>query len=134
MAEAPTREEWLRLAVLRLHGLPGLDDYVPAWSMFVGPGRWVMGSENQIGWTLLDVDGYTILIDPKLEDPAEVLAVLAHELCHVCVGVDLGHNGAFRTLWRAVGFEGKPTEVSCSEELSNRLDALAASLGPYPPA
>ena len=73
-----------------------------------------------------------IFISPKLSDALRVLDVLAHELIHAIDDCQNGHKGAFRTMAKAIGLEGKMTSTTASPELLERLTAISEFLGEYP--
>jgi len=73
-----------------------------------------------------------IFISPYLEDPAEVLATLVHEMCHAAVGVQVGHKGIFRKMALRVGLTGKMTATQAGDELKGKLARVIDRLGPYP--
>ena len=73
-------------------------------------------------------------ISPILSDSVRVLDVLTHELVHHCVGVEHGHKAPFARLAKAVGLTGKMTATVAGPELTERLNAIAEKLGPYPHA
>ena len=73
-----------------------------------------------------------IFISPKLSDALKVLDVLAHELIHAIDDCKSGHKGAFRTMAKAIGLEGKMTATTASPELIERLNAISEFLGEYP--
>lgn len=75
-----------------------------------------------------------IMISMTLDDPVEVLAVLAHELVHVTVGIDCGHRGPFKQVATKIGLEGKMTATVAGAELKKKLVEMADHLGPYPHA
>jgi hypothetical protein len=75
-----------------------------------------------------------IFINPILAEPAQVIAVLIHELIHVFAGVQAGHKGEFARIARAVGLEGKLTATVAGAELQAKIDAIVAQLGAYPHA
>ncbi len=75
---------------------------------------------------------FEIFISPALDKPAEVLAVLVHELVHVAVGLECGHKGRFPMYARSVGLEGRMTATYPSDPLRERLNDLAGKLGKYP--
>lgn len=52
-----------------------------------------------------------VFISPKLEDPARVLGILTHELAHAVDDCEHGHKKAFTAIARALGCEGKPTQM-----------------------
>lgn len=47
-----------------------------------------------------------IFIKPDQDNTVKVGGILAHELVHAAVGVKEGHKGRFRTVCKALGFEG----------------------------
>lgn len=59
-----------------------------------------------------------IFISPKLEDPARVIGVLAHELMHAVDDCVNGHKAGFTALCRSFGFEGKPTQMGPTAEVA----------------
>ena len=73
-----------------------------------------------------------IFISPKLSDATKVLDVLAHELIHAIDDCKSGHKGAFRTMAKGIGLEGKMTATTASPELLERLNAISEFLGEYP--
>lgn len=77
-----------------------------------------------------------IFVSPTLDDPMEILAVLAHELVHACVGNECKHGGLFLKTFRDIGFECKPTNCAVlpDQELYHTLMGVAVSLGVYPHA
>jgi hypothetical protein len=80
-------------------------------------------------------DGTTeFFVNPVLDDPLEVAAMVFHELVHAAVGTACGHKGPFKRAMRLLGLEGKPTSAYPGEELTARLNALTQDLGPYPHA
>lgn len=75
-----------------------------------------------------------IFVHPKLADPVEVLAVVAHEVIHAvnhAAGQD-GHGKVFRDIALKVGLEGRMTTTHAGPELVPVLKDYAAFLGPYP--
>lgn len=77
-------------------------------------------------------DTYEICISPRIDDPHEVLATLAHELVHIVVGIKFGHRGPFRKCALAIGLEGPMTATKAGPPLRRIADEIIASLGPYP--
>ena len=77
---------------------------------------------------------HEIIISLYVFDPAEVLAILVHELIHVTVGVEHGHKKPFTDGMKAVGLEGKPTCTVAGGALLARMPAWIKALGPYPHA
>jgi hypothetical protein len=77
---------------------------------------------------------YEIFISPVLDNPIEVLAVLAHEIVHACVGIEHKHRGPFAKLARAIGLEGKLTSTYAGQELRLKLQTISSLIGVYPHA
>lgn len=73
-----------------------------------------------------------VFVSPLIRDPHEVLAIELHELIHAADDNKSKHAGDFRRAWRAVGFEGKPTQSKPGESLAQTLAGYADKLGPYP--
>jgi hypothetical protein len=67
-----------------------------------------------------------------LEEPAETLAVLCHELVHVVDDCRSGHRGNFARIARTLGLAGPMRATQPSEGLALRLSGMASELGPYP--
>lgn len=132
-----TREEWLNEAADRLNDLieptTGLK---PSSNILVScgwPRRDRGGKVIGQCWNKSSGTGkHHIFISPTLSSPAAVLPTLLHELIHAADDCKSQHKGAFRRAWKALGFEGKPTESTPGKELRATLKALAADLGPYP--
>ena len=75
-----------------------------------------------------------IFISPTMDEGASVGGVISHELIHAAVGVDQGHKGLFVKACRTLGMVGKPIHASPGPSLQRRIDAIIASIGPYPHA
>lgn len=81
----------------------------------------------------LSKDGYwEILISPVLDDPMQILDVVAHEGIHATVGLDVGHKGPFKRLALAIGLTGKMSATEGGPEFKRAVAPLLESLGPYP--
>ena len=75
-----------------------------------------------------------VFINPILDNPAEVVSVLAHELVHVFAGNACGHKGEFARIARAIGLVGPLTATYAGSELQSKIDSITAALGLYPHA
>ena len=75
---------------------------------------------------------HEIFISPRIADGGEVLAILAHELCHAALPPGTGHKKPFATLAYSLGLEGKPTATVAGPAFKQYSDGLMASLGAYP--
>lgn len=78
-----------------------------------------------------------ILISPTIADPAEVLAVLVHELAHTCPG-SLNHGVAFQKVADAMGLVPDAIKKYKATSAGPAFDAMYAGildgLGAYPHA
>jgi hypothetical protein len=75
-----------------------------------------------------------VFINPILDNPVDVIAVLAHELIHVEAGIACGHRGRFASVARAIGLTGPMTATVPGDELRGKLQRIVADLGIYPHA
>ena len=75
-----------------------------------------------------------IMISPVLSDPIRVAGVLAHELIHAAVGVEVGHKGPFRKLAKKIGLEGQMTATTEGEAFKRLIAPILEGVGPYPHA
>lgn len=75
-----------------------------------------------------------VFINPILDNPSEVISVLAHELVHVFAGNACGHKGEFARIARAIGLVGKLTATVSGAELQSKIDSIVTALGAYPHA
>ena len=73
-----------------------------------------------------------VVVNAVMDQPMDVLPVLAHELVHVLVGLECGHRGAFSSTARAIGLDGKLTATVAGPRLTPVLEAIATELGEYP--
>ena len=75
-----------------------------------------------------------VFINPILDNAADVVAVLAHELVHVFAGNACGHKGEFKRIARQIGLVGALTATVAGEELAAKIADITAALGDYPHA
>lgn len=73
-----------------------------------------------------------IFISPTQDDKMEVVAILAHELIHACLGAGHGHGPKFRKIALAIGLEGKMTATVPGKEFKRWVKPLLKVAGPYP--
>lgn len=133
-----TREEWLTRAAALLRPLfdeQGAGDY-PRFRVSGGFPKGGRGKTVGQAWTPEASGDETaeLFISPEMDEPTRVLDILVHELVHAVVGNEHGHRGPFKELAKALGLEGKMTATVAGEELRERLEGIAAKLGPYPHA
>ncbi len=80
-----------------------------------------------------DRDGFKhITISPFIDDPVLVAAVLTHELIHAILPPTEGHGQRFVAAARALGLEGRLTQVTPGAALTAHLQGLVQAVGPYP--
>jgi len=75
---------------------------------------------------------HEIIISLYLDDAAEVLVTLLHEVCHTIAGVEHGHRKAFITVAKAVGLAKPWTATPPSEDLVPTVKQWYKTLGQYP--
>jgi hypothetical protein len=73
-----------------------------------------------------------VFINPILDKPSDVIAVLAHELVHVFAGIQCGHKGEFKRIARAIGLVGALTATVAGAEMQAKIDEIVTALGEYP--
>jgi hypothetical protein len=73
-----------------------------------------------------------VFINPILDKPSDVVAVLAHELVHVYAGIQCGHKGEFKRIARDIGLVGALTATVAGADLQAKIDDIVAALGAYP--
>lgn len=75
-----------------------------------------------------------IFISPERDgsEPVAILATVLHELVHATAGCEHGHKRPFVKMARAVGLCKPYSSPTPDTNLAVRLNALAASLGPFP--
>lgn len=73
-----------------------------------------------------------IFINPRLEDPIEVIATLAHEMVHAADNGDHGHKGPFVKMVRDMGLEGKATATVAGEDFKVFAGKVVEEIGDYP--
>ena len=144
MAKSPsnyhdTRESWLRAATNELRPyFEGCDYPLPDKIRFAigfpSTGR----KGNRVGecWhsSTSNDEHFEIFIRADIDDPAEVLGVLVHELIHAVVPIDAKHGKLYRAAAVKLGLQGKMAHAMPGILLQRRLDELAANLGPLPHA
>ena len=137
-----TREEWLLQMVERLRpAFAGAGKEIPA-NVRVSCGwtstRALAAKSRSIGecWPSQWSKDRTheVFISPCLDEVVAVSATLVHELIHAVLDCEHGHKGPFRKLALQLGLTGKMTATVAGPELTERLNALAAAIGPYPHA
>lgn len=77
---------------------------------------------------------YELIIRADLDQPAEVLAVLVHQLVHSVLPSDAGHGPLFKEAARKIGLDGKLRDAAPSLLMRPLIDNIAEQLGPLPHA
>lgn len=75
-----------------------------------------------------------LIVSMAVDDPTEVLAVLAHELVHFVVGCEHGHKRPFKLCATAIGLEGKMTATTPGDKFREMADGIVEKFGVYPHA
>lgn len=73
-----------------------------------------------------------IFISPALDDTAQILLTLGHELIHAALDCADGHRGRFAEVATRLGFTGSMTSSQAGTDLGMDLIVLAEELGEYP--
>ncbi|MBV8890874.1 MAG: transcription elongation protein SprT [Acidobacteria bacterium] len=144
MAKSPSnyhdsRESWLRAATNELRPyFEGCDYPLPDKIRFaIGfPSTGRKGSRVGECWhsSTSNDEHFEIFIRADIDDPAEVLGVLVHELVHAVIPIDAKHGKLYRAAAVKLGLQGKMAHAMPGILLTKRLDELAANLGPLPHA
>lgn len=137
-----TREEWLNAAAIPLSVWIKELQYTYPINVRVAcgfPSRGGMSKKKRCIGECWDQEcsgdkTWEIFVSPTLEKTEDVLSTLLHEMIHATVGITCGHKGEFKTLAKALGFNGPMTQTPPGEELTKRLHALAETLPAYPHA
>lgn len=135
-----TREQWLMAAVKELtkslFGPLGLE--VPEVRVSVGwPGGRgkKQGVVGQCFATRVTTDKVAqIFVSPVVVEPYEVVETLAHEIIHAIDDCESGHKKGFIKIAKQVGFLAPWKQTPASDELRDKLTAIAEKLGTYPHA
>ena len=135
-----TREAWLTAAYAGLAPW-----FVDVGKPITSPVRLAMGfpssralslKKRTIGecWSIdASSDGHAeILISPFLDDPMEILGVVAHELGHAVLGGKVGHRAPFAKLMKELGLDGKATATYPGDMFKVHAEPLLETLGQLP--
>ncbi|KWA10652.1 hypothetical protein [Burkholderia territorii] len=132
------RETWLNsMAALMAPRFAELGHPLPPFRVTVG---WTSGGMHEAAtgecWSprASDDSRFEIFLSPRRADSVAVACTLAHELTHAAVGLDCGHKGAFATVARALGFEGKLTVAQQPPALVRWIQPMIDTLGKFPHA
>jgi hypothetical protein len=75
---------------------------------------------------------YEVIIRIDKDDPVEILGILVHELIHSLLSPEDKHGKKFKLIARRIGLEGGMRHTKPTPLLMQRLQAIAANLGPLP--
>jgi hypothetical protein len=81
-----------------------------------------------------DDQHYEVIIRADISDPVEVLGVLVHEVVHTLLPSTVKHGKEFKNIAQRIGLEGAMRHTQPTPLLRQRLQAIAANLGPLPHA
>src|SRR3546814_18246567 len=138
------RESWLNAVALDMAPLfEALDAPLPD-RVRVAIGFTSRGAKGKaIGecWdNRLSADGhFEIFIRPDLAHapdamPAQIAAILAHELVHAAVGIPAGHGKAFKRIALGLGLVGPMRATTPGEAFLAAVAPILDAVGPLPPA
>jgi len=134
-----TRESWLRAATYEVSPLFeacgfSLPEKIRHAIAFTSTGK--RGHIPGECWhPSSSADGhFEIIIRADICNPVDVLCVLVHELCHTLLPPEIKHGKEFKDIAQRIGLEGKMRQATPSSLLRERLNAIAAILGPLPHA
>ena len=139
-----TREQWLEAAVkliIKQIFTPASVE-VPevrvsvGWPGGRGPKKNVIGQCFAARTTADKVA--QIFVTPAIDDAYTTVETLTHEIIHAVAvdedGVSAGHRGEFIRIAKEIGFTAPWKSTPASEELREKLQAIADKLGVYPHA
>ncbi|MBT7609410.1 MAG: hypothetical protein HN576_06625 [Bacteriovoracaceae bacterium] len=77
---------------------------------------------------------FEVFINPEIGNTVRALDILAHELTHINVGLDMGHNHVFAREVKRLGLEGRPTATYAGEAFKQSAEEFIKLEGEYPHA
>ena len=134
------REAWLTKAVTKLTKLLAAADAPKFKPPYISVGlpseRALARKQPTIGecWSEkgTKTGRCTVFISPRVENPKEILEIVLHELIHVVIGPERGHDINFQGLAARAGFTSPWREINTTQELDERLAFIAKRLPEYP--
>ena len=129
------REEWLNKAIEFFYkGIMNCFE-VPRVRASVGFPKHSKTAIGQV-WSSIcsDDDTFEIFINPEIGNTVRALDILAHELAHINVGIDNGHNHIFAKEVKRLGLDGIPTATYAGEVFKQSVKSFIKKEGDYPHA
>jgi hypothetical protein len=134
-----SREAWLRAATNELRpyfeklGLV-IPEAIRFSIAFTSQGRRATVAGEVWPATATDDGHCELIVRADFADPLDVLGILVHQLVHAALPPDAKHGKLFRDAALRLGLEGPMRAALPGAALRERLNELAASLGPLPHA
>jgi hypothetical protein len=132
-----TREAWLRAATneLRPHftklGL-AIPEAIRFSIAFTSQGK-KSRVAGEVWPAAASADGHCeLIVRADFADPLDVLGILVHQLTHAALPPEAKHGKPFRDAALRLGLEGPMRNAMPGPALRERLNELAANLGPLP--
>jgi hypothetical protein len=135
------RESWLNGwrghgSAVRGAGRP-LPDRVRVAIGFTSRGAKAQGDRRVLGQPLSADGHFEIFIRPDLAHapdamPAQIAAILAHELVHAAVGIPAGHGKAFKRVALGLGLVGPMRATTPGEAFLAAIAPILDAAGPLP--
>jgi hypothetical protein len=129
------REEWLNKAIEFFYMGIMKRFEVPRVRASVGFPKHSKTAIGQV-WSSIcsDDDTFEIFINPEIGNTVRALDILAHELSHINVGIDNGHNHIFKKEVKRIGLDGIPTATYAGETFKQSVKSFIEINGDYPHA
>ncbi len=134
-----SREAWLRAATNELRpyfaksGLV-IPEAIRFSIAFTSQGRKAKVAGEVWPASATDDDHCELIVRADFADPLDVLGILVHQLTHAALPPEAKHGKLFRDAALRLGLEGQMRNALPGAALRERLDELAAALGPLPHA
>jgi hypothetical protein len=126
---AATREGWLGNLADKLRPLFATADLpLPERILFS-----VSEPSRRLGCCWTYAEPAQIFISAELVEPLDVAATVVHECLHAALPPNApSHGPAFKRGMAAIGLEGQAATTNAGPELTGRLNAILATMPPYP--
>jgi hypothetical protein len=133
------RQQWLEQAVADLRLLFRVKGYTIPDKMRLSVG-FPKGSRGghaigQCWYPMSSKDMHAeLFLSPTIDETTEVLATLAHELAHACLGPEAGHKSPFKRCAESVGLTGPMRATEAGPDFTLWVNGFKAVHGEYPGA